>query len=366
MHIFYLSNSPCNLGVIRIFLALDAAYRYILFFYNYRIVFWYNLSRYGGCMFKLLVRDDMSEDVPYTSPHLPVYSVRWRLSSFLNYRADCHWHPDLEFTVVLEGEMTYQVNGNLYHLRKGDGLFVNANRFHFGAGTSEYGDSPECVFHCLRFSPTLLCAHPYIEERFVNPLLYDSRFDALFFPAPESGMDTGDDRVNGWKVQILERVKGIMALTIKVPDDSALETQSLLFDLWALLFANTIDHVKDEKITATLEDLTIKRMLSFIQKNFSEKITLKDIAEAGIVCRSKCCRIFKQALRTSVFDYLLNFRIRQSLAFLRNESMSISDVALASGFSAVSYYGEIFKRLLGMSPGEYRRKFRAGEPLPRG
>ncbi|MDR2785161.1 MAG: helix-turn-helix transcriptional regulator [Treponema sp.] len=155
-----------------------------------------------------------------------------------------------------------------------------------------------------------------------------------------------------------------MELTIKVPDDSALETQSLLYDLWALLFANTISRGKDEKITVNREDLPIKRMLGFIQKNFREKITLDDIAKEGMVCRSKCCRLFKQTLRISVFDYLLNFRIRQSLALLRNEDMSISETALASGFSAVSYYGEIFKRLLGMSPGEYRRKFRAGEPLP--
>lgn len=315
-------------------------------------------------MSKLLVRDDMSEDVPYTSAHLPVYSVRWRLSSFLNYRADCHWHPDLEFTAVLEGEMTYQVNGRLYHLRKGDGIFVNTNRFHFGAGILEHGDIPECVFHCLRFKPSLLCAHPYIEERFVNPLMYDSRFDALFFPAPGSGMDADDDRGKEWKAQALKRIKAIMELTLNAPDDSALETQSRLYDLWALLLANTINHTGDEKITISREDLTIKRMLGFIQKNFSKKITLDDIAKEGMVCRSKCCRIFKQVLRISVFDYLLNFRIRQSLGLLRNEGMSIGEVALASGFSAVSYYGEIFKRLLGMSPGEYRRKFRAGEPLP--
>ncbi|MDR2742013.1 MAG: helix-turn-helix domain-containing protein [Treponema sp.] len=44
--------------------------------------------------------------------------------------------------------------------------------------------------------------------------------------------------------------------------------------------------------------------------------------------------------------------------------MSVTDVALASGFSSISYYGEIFKRLLGISPGEYRRKLRDGGPLP--
>ena len=324
-------------------------------------------------MSTLLIRDDMSEYTPYTSSNLPVYSFRWRLSNFLNYRADCHWHPDLEFIVVLEGEMIYQVNEKLYPIRKGGGIFVNANRLHFGAARKRAradGGFCDCVFHCLRFNPSLLCANPYTEARFINPLLYDSRFDVLCFPAPGSARKDGSAK---WKTQALERIKKLMALTIKntgkqSPDDFALETQSGLYDLWALLFAHTVRHGEGGKtggnITATRDDQTIKRMISFIQKHYNEKITLDDIAKAGMVCRSKCCRIFKQTLRESVFDYLLNFRIRQSLSLLRNGNMSVTEAALASGFSSGSYYGEIFKRLLGMSPGQYRRKFRAGELLP--
>jgi AraC-like DNA-binding protein len=311
-------------------------------------------------MYKLQVRDDLGEIVPYTSAHLPIYSVVGRLSSFLRYRAECHWHQDLEFIVILEGEMTYHVNDHVYPLGEGDGIFVNTNRLHFGA--AEEPDRPrECVFLCLLLHPSLLCAHPYIENRFVNPLLYDNRFDALFFSSA-----AGDA---GFAAQIIERVKALAELTRRSPDDSSLEAQSRFYGLMSLLFANTValENASGEKEKAVpyREDLAIKRMISFIQKNFSEKITLDDIAHAGMVCKSKCCRIFKQSLRKSVFDYLLHFRIRRSLGLLTNEAVSITEAAYASGFSATSYYGEMFKRLLGMSPGEYRRKFRAGEPLPR-
>jgi AraC-like DNA-binding protein len=348
-----------------------AAYGYYLFFYNNRIVL-AQRAKAGAAMNALLIRDDMSEYTPYTSANLPVYSFRWRLSSFLNYRAECHWHPDLEFTVVLEGEMTYQVNGQVYPLRAGGGIFVNANRLHFGAAAERAAAASgfsDCVFHCLRFNPSLLCAHPYIEARFVNPLLYDSRFDALCFPAPGNAEDAAGGAEKEWKAQVLERMRTLMELTAKnthseSPDDSALEIQSRLYDLWAVLFANTANIGEDARTAAKGEDRIIKRMISFIQKHYNEKITLDDIAKAGMVCRNKCCRIFKQTLRESVFDYLLNFRIRQSLRLLGNGSMSVTEAALASGFSSSSYYGEIFKRLLGMSPGEYRRKFRAGEPLP--
>jgi YesN/AraC family two-component response regulator len=207
--------------------------------------------------------------------------------------------------------------------------------------------------------PSLLCAHPYIEARFVNPLLYDSHFDALFFPAA----------AKDWRIQALERIRTLAELTRQAPDDSVLEMQSRFYDLMSLLFANTTGlkntAMEREKSALYRDDLAIKQMISFIQKHFNEKITLDEIAHAGAVCKNKCCRLFKQALRKSVFDYLLHFRIRQSLGYLANEKLSITDVALVSGFSSVSYYGEIFKRLLGISPGEYRRKLREGGPLPR-
>ncbi|MDR3343212.1 MAG: hypothetical protein LBT14_10610, partial [Treponema sp.] len=177
------------------------------------------------------------------------------------------------------GHHSFHIGGPLLE----DGIFVNANQLHFGAGAVEHGDSPECMFHCLRFNPSLLCAHPYIEARFVNPLLYDSRFDAIFFPAPRDKASAKD-----WRATALLRVMALMELTIKENDDSALEAQSLFYDLWALLFSNTMSCGGNEKATTGGEDLTIKRMISFIHKNYHEKITLDDIAKAGMVCRSKC------------------------------------------------------------------------------
>jgi hypothetical protein len=136
-------------------------------------------------MHKLRVREDMFEDVPYTSSHLPIYSAVTRLSDFPFHTMDCHWHRDLEFIVIQEGKMIYHVNDKDYSLSRGDGLFVNTNRLHFG-GPGTHG-AVECFYISLLLYPSLLCADPYIENHFVNPLLYDSRYDALLFPAGKKG-----------------------------------------------------------------------------------------------------------------------------------------------------------------------------------
>ncbi|MDR0387346.1 MAG: AraC family transcriptional regulator [Treponema sp.] len=297
-------------------------------------------------MDKLRVREDMFEDVPYTSSCLPIYSANRQLSNFLLHTMDCHWHRDFEFIIIREGEMIYHVNDRDYPLSKGDGIFVNANRLHFG-GPGTHG-AAECLFICLLLHPSLLCADPYIENRFVNPLMYNSRYDAVFFPAGKKS----------WHGEAAARITALAELAMKAPDDSALEIQSGFYGLWSLLFTNTTALAGPKEINGLQEDAILKRMLSFIQKNYTGKISLDDIAKAGRVCRSKCCLLFKRNLRQSVFEYLLSFRIRKSLSLLSNSGMSITEVAAASGFSGTSYYGEIFKRITGISPGEYRRKLR--------
>jgi AraC-like DNA-binding protein len=286
----------------------------------------------------------MFEEVPYTSARLPIYSADKQLSNFLPHTMDCHWHRDLEFIIIREGEMTYHVNDREYPLFRGDGMFVNANRLHFG-GPGTHGKA-ECLYSCLLLHPSLLCADPYIENRFVNPLLYDSRYDVLLFPAGKKG----------WQGEAAARAAALAALAMRSPDDSALEIQSGFYALWSLLFAHTAALEGPKETDGLREDAALKRMLSFIRKNYAEKISLEDIARAGGVCRSKCCLLFRRTLRQSVFEYLLNFRIRRSLALLSDDGMSITDAALAAGFSGASYYGELFKRTTGMSPGEYRRR----------
>jgi AraC-like DNA-binding protein len=308
---------------------------------------------------KLRLREDMSEDVQYTSPNLPIYSVIWNLSCFIGHAADCHWHRDLEFILVLEGEMTYHVNGRLFPLARGDGIFVNSNQLHFGS-PGEHGPV-ECVFRSLLIHPSLLCADPYIEGRFVNPLLYDTRYDTIFFPAPRTS-----PRAEDWREEASVKIAALAELCMRAPDDSALEVQSRLYELWSLFFTHTVAASEPAESGVPRGDTALKRMLSFIQGHYGEKINLDAVAGAGGVCRSKCCLLFKQALRQTVFEYLLHFRARRSLSLLADEALSITEVAAASGFSGPSYYGEIFKRISGISPGEYRRRLRAQDTsLPR-
>lgn len=96
-------------------------------------------------------------------------------------------------------------------------------------------------------------------------------------------------------------------------------------------------------------------MIGYIQKHYAEEISLNDIAAAGIMCRSKCCALFKHTLQQTPFEYLLHYRIQKSLSLLAAGTLTITAIATTCGFNGASYYTEVFRKIIGVSPSVYRK-----------
>ena len=115
-------------------------------------------------------RADGSERVKYDYDGYMAYIRRGLLSNYPNFAADSHWHDDLEFISVLSGSMDYNVNGEILHLKAGQGIIVNARQIHYGFSTAHN----ECEFYCILLHPMLLCTSQHIDRDFVSPVLSDS------------------------------------------------------------------------------------------------------------------------------------------------------------------------------------------------
>jgi AraC-like DNA-binding protein len=291
-------------------------------------------------MLRLTVRKDLSELVRYTSPDIPAASLAFRLDQFMNHTTDCHWHEDLEFTILAEGTMTYFVNDVAYPLSRGMGIFVNSNRLHFnGPGTKSAHD---CRYTCLLLHPSLLRGNAHIESRFVDPFLYDIGRDALIL-SPETG----------WQRRVLSCLTALTRMARERPDGYELRLQSQFYFLWSLLYKNI---PAETGIPAGRTELmrSLKKMIGFIQVHYTDKITLDDIAASGIMCRSKCCRLFRQILHQTVFEYVLHYRIKKSINLLADTGMSIIEISERCGFNSASYYAEVFNKITGITPRDYR------------
>lgn len=103
---------------------------------------------------------------------------------------------------------------------------------------------------------------------------------------------------------------------------------------------------------------TLHRMIGFIQSNYKNTISLEEIAAAGNVSRSQCCKIFKGIMNKSPNDYLTEYRINKSIDLILGTDMKMTEIAYECGFNGSSYFAEIFKKMMGESPREYRKKKR--------
>ena len=101
-------------------------------------------------------------------------------------------------------------------------------------------------------------------------------------------------------------------------------------------------------------------MVRFVQNNYRKKISLAEIAASGAVGQSKCCRLFAGYFSRSPNEYLTHYRLRKSIQLLLDTDMTVTEIALSTGFGSASYYAETFRRKLGKSPKEYRQTETAG------
>ena len=141
-------------------------------------------------------------------------------------------------------------------------------------------------------------------------------------------------------------------------------TQSLDYFLCTLLIF-MIDHNEarqKEKPTSRIidtsgfSDITID-IIVYIENNYMHQINLDMIADFVDYNRNYICTVFKKDTGITIVDYLNYVRIRSAAQNFSYSDIDISLVCARVGFSNISHFNRTFKKLVGMSPGNYRRMF---------
>lgn len=246
-------------------------------------------------------------------------------------------------TMPATGISTYNINGDLIKLSPGKGVFVNSNQIHYGFSD----DSTDCVFIYALWHPMVLCATNEFENEYVNSITKNASIPYLRLDADTPWQKTILSDVSKMYEQLSDRAAPLML-------------QSRIFDIWHTIYVNT---KQERKVTSSASpQLSIlKDMLSLIHNGYGEKVTLNKIADAGKISISNCNVIFKKYLKESPIKYLLNYRLMKSTELLVENALPITEVAFEVGFSNPSYFIDAFKKAYGLTPNEYRKKFRASE-----
>ena len=98
-----------------------------------------------------------------------------------------------------------------------------------------------------------------------------------------------------------------------------------------------------------------KEMLSYIQQNFSGKISLKEFGERFHLSEKYISRYFKEHFHITLSQYVAYLRLEHAKQLLQDTDIPVTEIAMQSGYQNVSYFIRSFKETYGVSPLKYRK-----------
>lgn len=98
----------------------------------------------------------------------------------------------------------------------------------------------------------------------------------------------------------------------------------------------------------------VRKVMAYIHQHYAEPISRRDMAAYAGVSERHLDRCFRQDTSITPVDYLNRYRIRQAKILLAQGEKSLTEIALAVGFSSSSHFGRVFRREVGSSPSAYR------------
>lgn len=123
-----------------------------------------------------------------------------------------------------------------------------------------------------------------------------------------------------------------------------LASESILLYTFSRLFKNV-----------TERDNIITKILKFSEEKFTDPdLSLTTLSEELGYNSKYISRIFKEKMNLSFSEYLRNLRIKYAVSLFEHGINSVKSVALLSGFSDPLYFSTVFKKILGISPSDYK------------
>lgn len=261
----------------------------------------------------------------------------------LGYGNVMHWHSEAQFSLVTKGSVLFHTPQGDCRINQGEGVFFSCNCVHEAMPA---GENNNATYLCIKFTPDLIYGpnDSRIRSRYIEPILYCPQLQ--FIPLQKEK----------WETEICRLLKEMAEIYDQRPFGYELKVNMLLMQIWLFLYENLLPMQEETVDVSYTEKQRSEILHNFIHENYTEKITLDDIANAAHISRGECCRIFKRLHHTTPFQYLIQFRLSKSIELLSQTGYSISQIAQQVGFGSSSYYTECFKKELHCTPHKYRQR----------
>lgn len=268
-----------------------------------------------------------------------ILEIRQIPGGFLFPRISCHF----EFIYLLSGTMKFRIRQKAFLVSSGEGFFINMNEIYSACVYQSY----DCRFVIYRVSPSVLFQtedNP-LYQKYIRPLI----------DQPSFGYQTLVPKIP-WQKYILEMIRKMNAICDQAVEGYELKIQHFINEIFYYIFQNA--DLSRQLSLKELRDLErMKNVMRYLEDTIEQKHTLSEIADFCHLSNSECCRLFQRNVHLSPMDYLNQLRIYLSLPEILKHEKKMIEIARLCGFSGSSYFSEMFKKTLGITPRAFYKSY---------
>lgn len=248
---------------------------------------------------------------------------------------EIHYHDEIELLLLTSGELICHLDGGSLKVSTGQTLFIDSLIPHWTEALT-----PRCSYILLQFDPNDFKSGNRQGRSLTRYLPHLNRNS-------EQTARVIEDEV------IADSLRDIWTEYTQKDDGADKMILSHLYYLIGWLERNR--YLSEESAFDEQAVQKLAPVLEYIDQNYGKpELSLETVSDLLGLNSAYFCRTFKRATGHGFTEYLNHVRIAKSEALLRDTSLSILDISLEVGFSSVSYYNRVFKKIKNCTPSVYR------------
>ncbi len=246
-----------------------------------------------------------------------------------------HWHEELELLYPLNGETDINIEGKKYKLPRKNLIAIDAYEVH-----SSFSHHTPGMFLCIHISKKQMQQYmPEIELYHIHCI-------------PEEISDADFPHYR----RICQLLEDLTRIYIEDAVAFQLEANGIILQALAHLIRHFATNTAP-LLTASdaLAQKRLRQIITYVQENFREPLTLSDVSEQLGLGKEYFCRFFKKNMGLSFFNYLNEVRLTHVYQDLINTDEPIADIMAKNGFANQKLFNRSFKEMYGCTPSAVRK-----------
>lgn len=254
-----------------------------------------------------------------------------------------HWHDEFEFGYISRGSMLYKTDRHEFMLHEGDGIFINSGVLHYLHPLEPFAKTG---LRSQFFDKTFLAGSSgsIFDIKYVAPVQEQKLLDAVPLYRSDAGSCT-----------FLKKMLECEKIGMERKTYFELRLRSLFSELWETIYSWAMEKKDVEGSYNPVEDERIKKLLTYIQEHYNEKLTVAQLGREVHVSERECYRLFQNILGITPGEFIISLRLQRAQELLRFSDKSILEIALETGFGTSSYFCKVFREHHHITPNQYRK-----------